>query len=528
MAGFHQAFGLSKAEVKVATPPGTVTLIEHLERTASQQDHDELRLVPQPSTDPADPLNFAAWRKAGILFSMSLCPFVANFTAGSISSALPVYASTPALGLPPKPFSELTQLIAINLLFLGVSNLVWMPLANIFGRRPVMLLSFLLLVFASMWAGLASSFSSLLAARAFMGIGAGSADAVSPAVVGETFFVHQRGRVMAIYTVCLGAGPFVGPIAGSYIVASRGVQWLHWTNVILAACTLFVFLILLPETLYDRPGVSIQNSIGNEKVHGKDTQNVQISATADPSTYPPYTIARSLKLVTYRGSVVGHFLAPYKTVRLPGVWLVSLWYAGLVGSVVVTSTVAAQLISAPPYLWGKDAGLINVGGLIGTLLGCVYCYALTDWTTKRLAKKDSRGYSEPESRLVTAMPSFVISTAGTLLFGFVAANPTPKGWIGLEFGLGMIGFGLMQAPSVGFNYIIESYPRLAGDCFVLITSSRAIISFAWTFFVGEWIQHAGPALPFGIFGMLLGIFGLLTIPFLVWGKRFRIATASWT
>lgn len=59
-----------------------------------------------------------------------------------------------------------------------------------------MLLSFLLLVFASMWAGITSDFSSLLAARAFMGIGAGSADAVSPAVVGETFFVHQRGRVM--------------------------------------------------------------------------------------------------------------------------------------------------------------------------------------------------------------------------------------------------------------------------------------------------------------------------------------------
>jgi MFS family permease len=169
---------------------------EHLELTASQQEHDELHLVPQPSTDPADPLNFAWWRKLGILGCMSLLPFIVNFTSASISSALPAYASTPALGLPPRPFADLTQLLAVNVLLLGASNLFWVPLANTFGRRPIILISLLLLVFSSMWAGLATSFQSLVAARAFMGAGGGPADAVAPDVVGEIFFVHQRGRAM--------------------------------------------------------------------------------------------------------------------------------------------------------------------------------------------------------------------------------------------------------------------------------------------------------------------------------------------
>jgi MFS family permease len=47
-----------------------------------------------------------------------------------------------------------------------------------------------------MWAGLTTNFDSLLAARLVMGIGGGPADAVSPDVVGEIFFVHQRGRAM--------------------------------------------------------------------------------------------------------------------------------------------------------------------------------------------------------------------------------------------------------------------------------------------------------------------------------------------
>jgi hypothetical protein len=52
-----------------------------------------------------------------------------------------------------------------------------------------------------MWAGLAKSFDSLLAARLFMGAGGGPADAVAPDVVGEVFFVHQRGRAMVSMVV---------------------------------------------------------------------------------------------------------------------------------------------------------------------------------------------------------------------------------------------------------------------------------------------------------------------------------------
>jgi hypothetical protein len=30
-----------------------------------------------------------------------------------------------------------------------------------------------------------------------------------------------------------------------------------------------------------------------------------------------------------------------------------------------------------------------------------------------------------------------------------------------------------------------------------------------------------------VFGALMGIFSLFTIPILIWGKRIRIATANW-
>lgn len=57
----------------------------------------------------------------------------------------------------------------------------------------------------------------------------------------------------------------------------------------------------------------------------------------------------------------------------------------------------------------------------------------------------------------------------------------------------------------------------------MVVTFRAIISFAWTFFVGTWTASAGFALPFGIFALLMGVFGLFTVPIWLYGKRFRIA-----
>lgn len=335
----------------------------------------------------------------------------------------------------------------------------------------------------------------------------------------------------AFYTVFLAAGSFVGPMAGGYIAAHNGLAWIHWTNVILAAITFTICFFLQPETLYKRPIPTVLESAATENksvTMTKEDVGAPPTPTApDQSSYAPYTFGRSLKLFTWHGGVGRKFLAPFLTLRLPGVWLVSLWYAGLVGAIVTISAVGPQIVSAPPYLWGANAGLINAGGLVGSFLGGIYTYFVADFTTKSLAKKDIHGYSEPESRIVTAMPALFISTAGTIILGIVAQNPSPKAWVGLEVAFGMVAFGLMQAPSVGFNYIIESYPTIAGDCFVAITCSRAIIAFAWTFFVGTWVAETGYAQPFGIFGMLLGIFGLLTVPYWIWGKRFRIATAHW-
>ncbi|OQO12751.1 hypothetical protein B0A48_02215 [Cryoendolithus antarcticus] len=526
MSGWGYALKLSKEEVKNAEPPGTVKLIDHeLHRTptGTNYNEDHIQLVPHPSRSPADPLNWPKWRKLAVLFTVSLYALIANIASANIASALPLLTFQL---LPPNSLTRLGHLVAYNVLFAGCSNIVWVPLANIFGRRPIMLLAQLILIFASMGGGLATTFNGLLIARIFQGIGAGPEQTISPEIVGEVFFVHQRGRAMALYTVCLSGGSLLGGIIGGYIAGNLGYKYIFW---ITTALSVFIFLcqfFLVPETLFDRKSHLAHEERNN--TYNDEKEGTERTEQAINSKYQSkFGIAQQLSVGMYRGHIVRRFIAPWKTLALPGTWVVMLHYGGLVGAIVTLATIAPALLSAPPYLWGNNVGLINVAGLIGCIVGGIATHFTADLLVTRGAKKEVHGFSEPEARLPAMFPALVIAVAGIWCFGFSAANGSKPAWVGMAFGLGMVSFGLTQIPSIGFNYLIEAYYSVSSDCFVMTTIVRGVISFAWTFFVVEWVFTRGPREPFGIFGMLMAIFALLTIPLWIYGKRWRIATAKY-
>lgn len=135
-----------------------------------------------------------------------------------------------------------------------------------------------------------------------------------------------------------------------------------------------------------------------------------------------------------------------------------MWYSsygGLLGGIVTIATIGPQLLAMPPYLWGNNAGLVNLGGLIGCLLGGAMNFILSDRLTKRHARKstNAHGLAEPESRLPVMFPALFLATTGIWTFGFSAANPSKHAWVGLCVGYGMVGAGITQIPSVGFNYV---------------------------------------------------------------------------
>lgn len=111
-------------------------------------------------------------------------------------------------------------------------------------------------------------------------------------------------------------------------------------------------------------------------------------------------------------------------------------------------------------LWGSNAGLINVGPIIGALIGAAFTYMTSDARLLGQAKHEGHGFAEPESRLPASFPGLFIATSGLFVFGFCAQYPGPKVWVGLEVGYAMLSFGLMQVPSIDFNYVSHIIPML--------------------------------------------------------------------
>lgn len=254
----------------------------------------------------------------------------------------------------------------------------------------------------------------------------------------------------------LSSGPLIGGIAGGYIGYRLGWAYIFWVGVAFSAACFVGTLFLVPETLYDRV-ISPADHASGPAADEKGMESYVEDATSQVADYRPYSFGRSLGFTHYRGGVGRNFLAPWKTLSLPGTWVVMFHYAGLVGGIVTISTVGPQLVAAPPYLWGENAGLINIGGMIGTALGALYTYLLSDAQLKKKAKASGNGMAEAESRLPSMFPSLVIATGGFLVFGFSGQYPSPNAWVGLCAGFAMVAFGLMQLPSIGFNYVSSKY-----------------------------------------------------------------------
>jgi len=138
----------------------------------------------------------------------------------------------------------------------------------------------------------------------------------------------------AIYTTTLVLGLLVGGLCGGYIVAARGLVWIQWVNVIPSAILFALVFLFEPETMYSRRSAVQDHHENNLEVDEKGGISTVENRPSTDSSFAPSTFARSLRIGICRPGLGKRFVAPVLTLRLPGVWLIALWYSGLVGGVI--------------------------------------------------------------------------------------------------------------------------------------------------------------------------------------------------
>jgi EmrB/QacA subfamily drug resistance transporter len=151
--------------------------------------------------------------------------FVAAMDSTVVGTALPTIARE--LGS-----FELYPWVVAGYLITGTTTVpLWGRLADIRGRKPVLLAGLAIFVIASALCAWSPSMLWLIAFRTLQGIGAGCIQPLVFTMVGDIFPLAQRARLQGFFSGMWAIAAIIGPALGALFVSTIGWRWIFTINI---------------------------------------------------------------------------------------------------------------------------------------------------------------------------------------------------------------------------------------------------------------------------------------------------------
>ncbi|PNS14916.1 hypothetical protein CAC42_2145 [Sphaceloma murrayae] len=498
-------------------------------------------LVPQPSDDPHDPLNWSwFWKTAAITASTSVT-FVQGFGPLSLAPAFPAYMAEFDRTLP-----DVVKFTGVTILVLGFSNFIWVPISSSYGRRPVLIASNLIVLGSMIWRAVAPSYGSFMGACVLNGIGAGPSETIQPAVIADIFFLHDRGFWNTLYWVAYMGSLMVGPIVSGAMTQALGWRPFWWLNVGVVALSTLLVIFGFPETKYHRvfqdnpDSASPNKSISPTASQEKDLANIEKSETITSNGPKDLSLSATAARDPYLGkgkpskqqwklfqpnkhpgkTIFLNLWIPVKLFAFPIVEFAAFVVSWSCSSFLTLNLTQSQAFAAPPYnIRPQNIGFMNFAILIGAMIGLATAGPFSDWVSKRLTMRN-KGIREPEMRLVAMIPYVLIMYLGNII---VSVGYERKWHWAVIVVLGYTAAGIQVAalPAMVSTYAVDSYKPVAGPLFVAITVNKNLWGYGLAEFLNVYIVEIGFIGPIMLNASLILFFCLLGIPFYFFGKSFR-------
>jgi EmrB/QacA subfamily drug resistance transporter len=275
----------------------------------------------------------AASRRPVVLGCVMLALFMAAVEVTIVATALPQIVAR--LG----GFSLYAWVFTGFLLTQAVTILVFGKLADLYGRRPVLIAGIAVFLVGSTLCGFAWSMPALIAFRLLQGLGAGSIQPVATTIVGDLYTPEERPRVQGFLSSVWGFAAIVGPMAGALIVQTLSWHWIFWINVPVGILAIAGLALFLRE--------DVQRS-----AHAIDYQGVALFCVAftellvavmQGGTAWPWASWPTLGLLALFGVGIVLYVARERRAREPMIDF-ALWRSRLVASVNASSLFAGGVI----------------------------------------------------------------------------------------------------------------------------------------------------------------------------------------
>lgn len=347
-----------------------------LKHRKDTHNHKDVVLIPQPTNNPDDPLNWSRFRKE---YHFSILVVWSILVAASVNWSGPVWVPL-QIDLN-TTIDDLNISAALCFAFLAIGCILLQPTAMKIGRRPVYIIGTFLNLVGCIIGGLQTTVEVYYIVNILTGFGAAPVDSLVQISTTDIFFAHERGTRLSILAFALGAGSYMGPVAAGYITESQSWRWCFWYLVILFAIILVLQTFTMEESIFRRPPQATfsqhQSLIELDRaliLEGKEGMAEGATMAVHNSTSNPIEIPSETS--TFNGSRLTYLqrLAPIHTKYAnPKPWwrlavypfrlvlFPAIIWAAIMGGVQICwlsllSVTQSELFSAPPYNFGIAAG----------------------------------------------------------------------------------------------------------------------------------------------------------------------------
>ncbi len=183
-----------------------------------------------------------------------------SIVALSIDAVLP---ALPTIGdyLSSVSDTENQKLITTIFLGLGAGQLIFGPLSDSFGRKPMVYFGFGVFVIASIICVTTRSFEMMLFGRVLQGVGLSSPRTMSIAIVRDSYSGDHMAKVLSIVVMTFILVPVVAPLLGQFLLLQFGWESIFNFNLVIGFLIMIWFWRRQPETLHEEHKKTFRFSI---------------------------------------------------------------------------------------------------------------------------------------------------------------------------------------------------------------------------------------------------------------------------
>ncbi|EFH90233.1 MDR family MFS transporter [Ktedonobacter racemifer] len=139
--------------------------------------------------------------------------------------------------------------ISIYLLTSTVTVPIYGKLADLYGRKLLLLGGTAIFLAGSIACGLSQNMVELIIFRAIQGLGAGAVQPLVLTIIGDIFVLEERARVQGLFSGVWGLSSIIGPAIGGVIVDRLSWSWVFYINIPFGLLSALLLIIALKENV---------------------------------------------------------------------------------------------------------------------------------------------------------------------------------------------------------------------------------------------------------------------------------------